>query len=651
MKTLRIVLVALVALSAGVVWSGHAQTLCLTLDSPNPQESANFGHSVAVGDVNGDGKADIAVGAVTENVGGNPWQGRAYVFSGDDGSLLFTLDTPNPQEYANFGQSVAVGDVNGDGKEDIAVGADDEDAGAIPDAGRAYVFSGVDGSLLLTLDTPNPQVDGYFGRSVAVGEVNGDGKADIAVGAFREDVDGNTDAGRAYVFSGDDGSLLLTLDSPNPVADAWLGGSMAVGDVNGDGKADIAVGAHGEEVSGTYRQGRAYVFSGDDGSLLFTLDTPNPQETAYFGESVAVGEVNDDGKADIAVGAYYEHVGVIPDAGQAYVFSGDDGSLLFTLDTPNPQDGANFGRSVAVGDVDGDGKADIAVGADDEDVGGNTDAGQAYVFSGGDGSLLLSVDTPNPQPYGELGRAVALGDANGDGKADIAVGAPIEDVGDTQRQGRAYVFSPTLAITVDVDIKPGGDRNSINLKCHGVIPVAILTTEDFDASMVDPETVLFEGAAAKHWALEDVDEEGDDDLILHFRCQEVSIEGDATEACLEGETYDGQDIEGCDSVRLVPPDHAADSDADGFLDSFEACLGTDPLDDCPDDPSDDAWPLDINMDKTVSVAGDALNFRDRIGATPGSPEWWQRLDLNADGMITVAGDALLYRGMIGETCT
>ncbi|UCH87699.1 MAG: FG-GAP repeat protein [Dehalococcoidia bacterium] len=651
MKTLRMFLLALVALAVSVAWSGHAQTLSLTLDSPNPQEYANFGHSVAAGDVNGDGKADIAVGAVTENVSGNSWQGRVYVFSGDDGSLLFTLDTPNPQEYANFGQSVAAGDVNGDGKADIAVGAADEDASAILDAGRAYVFSGDDGSLLLTLDTPNPQEEGYFGRSVAIGEVNGDGKADIAVGAFREDVGVNTDVGRAYVFSGDYGSLLLTLDSPNPVADAWLGGSMAMGDVNDDGKADIAVGAHGEEVSGTSGQGRAYVFSGEDGSLLLTLDTPNPQETAYFGESVAVGEVNGDGKADIAVGAYYEHVAAIADAGRAYVFSGDDGSLLFTLDTPNPQDGANFGRSVAVGDVDGDGKADIAVGADDEDVGGNTDAGQAHVYSGDDGSLLFSVDTPNPQPYGELGRAVAIGDANGDGKADIAVGAPIEDVGDMERQGRAYVFTVALAITVDVDIKPGGDPNSINLKCHGVIPVAILTTEDFDASMVDAESVLFEGATAKHWALEDVDKDGDEDLILHFRCQEVSIERDATEACLEGETYDGRDIEGCDSVRLVPPDHASDCDDDGFTDAIEVAIGTDPSDACPDDAGDDAWPLDISMDKTITVAGDALNFRDRIGATPGEPEWWQRLDLNADGMITAAGDAIMYRGMIGESCT
>ena len=95
-----------------------------------------------------------------------------------------------------------------------------------------------------------------------------------------------------------------------------------------------------------------------------------------------------------------------------------------------------------------------------------------------------------------------------------------------------------------------------------------------------------------------------------------------------------------------------DIDTDGFNDDVECYLDTDPLDDCTDAPSvHDAWPLDVNMDRYVTVVLDALNFRGRIGATSGSPEWLQRLDFNMDGMLTVVGDALLYRGMIGETCT
>jgi len=110
-------------------------------------------------------------------------------------------------------------------------------------------------------------------------------------------------------------------------------------------------------------------------------------------------------------------------------------------------------------------------------------------------------------------------------------------------------------------------------------------------------------------------------------------------------------VDDCDNDGILDPDEPDDDD-DAFDDDVESYLDTDSCDDCTNDPGvHDAWPLDINMDKFVTVAGDALYFRGHIGATPGSPEWWQRLDLNADNYITVAGDALLFRGMIGETCT
>jgi hypothetical protein len=106
--------------------------------------------------------------------------------------------------------------------------------------------------------------------------------------------------------------------------------------------------------------------------------------------------------------------------------------------------------------------------------------------------------------------------------------------------------------------------------------------------------------------------------------------------------FDGDDIgDACDTD---------DSDADGFFDGIELYVGTDPLDACSDDPSDDAWPLDVNMDTVITVVGDVLNFQGRAGATPGDPEWWQRLDLNADGAITTVGDQLMYSGMVGESC-
>lgn len=108
---------------------------------------------------------------------------------------------------------------------------------------------------------------------------------------------------------------------------------------------------------------------------------------------------------------------------------------------------------------------------------------------------------------------------------------------------------------MEIDIKPGSDPNSINLKSKGVVPVAVLTTDDFDATTVDPGTVRFGPgeAEAVHWALEDVDEDGDNiDMILHFKTQETGIKAGDTEATLIGETYDETSIEGTGTVNIVP---------------------------------------------------------------------------------------------------
>jgi hypothetical protein len=183
-------------------------------------------------------------------------------------------------------------------------------------------------------------------------------------------------------------------------------------------------------------------------------------------------------------------------------------------------------------------------------------------------------------------------------------------------------------ITVDIDVKPGSDPNSTNLGSRGVISVAILTMPDFDAASVDPATVRFEGAAALHDGLEDVDGDGDLDLIMHFRTQHAEIAEDATEACLTGETFDGQAIEGCDAIRLVPP--WLDTDADGFGDAVEATVGTDQSAACTTSPGHDAWPPDFDRNTSVDLL-DLLVFKPHFNADLGEPDYELRVDLNADG--------------------
>jgi hypothetical protein len=175
-----------------------------TSPSPNAEENGDFGNSLAaLGDINGDGTPDLAVGADTEEVGSKGGAGRVYIVSGATGEVLRTLSSPNAEEDGYFGNSLAaLGDINGDGTPDLAVGAGWETVGAMDEAGRAYIVSGATGKMLRTLSSPNAEEDGYFGESFAkLGDVNGDGTPEFAVGADGETVGETKDAGRVHVFT------------------------------------------------------------------------------------------------------------------------------------------------------------------------------------------------------------------------------------------------------------------------------------------------------------------------------------------------------------------------------------------------------------------------------------------------------------------
>jgi hypothetical protein len=124
-----------------------------------------------------------------------------------------------------------------------------------------------------------------------------------------------------------------------------------------------------------------------DGALAYALSSPDPTPDYTFGSAVATGDVNGDGMAEVIVGAPFDN--------EVHVFAGADGSLLYSLSMPNPTSGATFGQALATGDVNGDGKADIIVAAPSETVGSNSNQGRVYVFSGADGTLLYALDTPH----------------------------------------------------------------------------------------------------------------------------------------------------------------------------------------------------------------------------------------------------------------
>ncbi len=424
-----------------VAGGSFGQGILYEFESPNEESEGWFGYAVSgAGDANGDGYDDIAVGAFLEDTDSTD-AGRVYVFSGESGTLVHTLISPFGQFSGYFGYTVSgAGDVNNDGFDDVVVGAHGEDFGASPYlSGMAYVFSGETGVPLDTLSSPYPVGNGYFGYSVSgAGDVNNDGHSDVVVGAYGE----AGHEGRAYVFSGEDGSVLWTLASPQAEGGGNFGFSVSgAGDVNNDGHDDVIVGAPAEDPGASPNAaGRAYVFDGSTGTVLDTLASPNEEASGLFGKSVsAAGDADNDGHGDVIVGAYREDVAAVADAGRAYVFSGQTGALLYTLTSPSLGTDGFFGWEVSgAGDPDGDGDDDVIVGASGEGTGG-----RAYA-----GALPLVLVSPNEEFGGAFGFSVsAAGDVTGDGRAALVVGAPGESPGGSPDEaGRAYVFIPGLSL-------------------------------------------------------------------------------------------------------------------------------------------------------------------------------------------------------------
>jgi len=432
-------------LSAGPAWTKEGNQL-----------NANFGFAVsAAGDVNGDGFGDVIIGAPYMEKD-QPDEGIAAVYLGSSSGLALTSvwTAEGNQNFALFGFSVAAaGDVNGDHRSDVIVGARDFD-NIQTDEGRAFVYhgtpSGVSTGAAWTAESN--QNGAWFGYAVAwAGDVNADGFSDVIVGASRWDT-GPDETGRAYAYFGSLSGLSFSAnwvkDGPQPAAQ--FGASVATaGDVNGDGFSDVIVGAPYYD-AGQTDEGRAFVYYGSASGISIPPSWTNEinQNGANYGMSVAsAGDINGDGYADVIVGASGYDVGVLVNAGRAYVYLGSVAGLRTTYEwtADSGQSWALYGNSVAsAGDVNGDGYSDVLVGANFFNN-PETDEGRAFVYHGSPSGIAKVAEWTNEgnQVEAWLGVSVATaGDVNGDGYADVIVGAEQYDNGQTD-EGKVFVFHGT----------------------------------------------------------------------------------------------------------------------------------------------------------------------------------------------------------------
>ena len=397
-------------------------TASTTLDGETTSNS--FGYAVErAGDVNNDGYDDLVVGAY----GYSTNTGRAYVFHGSASGISTTAATTltggGTSEY--FGAAArGAGDVDNDGYDDLVVGA--------YGASEATVYFGsstgitTTGSVLLSGTSSSTG----FGNAVSgLGDVNDDGFDDVGVGEYKY----STNIGRLSVFHGSasfDSTADTTIGGGSTSYFGWA--VDGAGDVNDDGYDDVIVGAY---YYSSYK-GRAYVFHGSStgvsGSPTTTLT--GGSNNYYMGYDVAgAGDVNNDGYADIIVSMYgYNSLG-----GRAQVLHGSSSGVDTTVDTN--LDGATaayeFGFAVD-GDIDvnADGYSDVVVGERKY----SSNVGRAYVYPGSSSGVSTTADTTFSGTSGsQFGRAVAgVGDVNGDGYGDVAVGGSAL----TSSTGRAWVF-------------------------------------------------------------------------------------------------------------------------------------------------------------------------------------------------------------------
>jgi len=421
----------------------------------------NIGYSdfsaMTVGDLNADGRDDLIVGDKYYK------HGKVFIFYNNNGQIAVNNNAFNDQNY-RFGadsiSSLASGDFNADGNLDLAIGSTGHDS----TSGKIFIFYGGTDVIPKNIYAADATISGealsYFGYAMTSGDFNYDGATDLAISSVAY----NTNTGRTYIFY-NDGSIPTTAATADVIITGeatsnYFGTSMTSGDFNYDGRVDLGVGTRGYS---SYT-GRTYIFY-NDGSIPATAATADVIITGeatsnYFGYSIISGDFNNDGKTDLAVGAYgYSNTG------RAYIFY-NDGTIPTTAATADViitgEVSSRFGYAMTSGDFNNDTKIDLVVSARDYYENYDYDIGRVYIFYN-DGTIPTTAVTADvvitgEDDYGKFGFTMSSGDFNADGKTDLAVSAPefYIDI------GRAYIFYndgtyPSNASGADVKI----DGNSI----------------------------------------------------------------------------------------------------------------------------------------------------------------------------------------------
>ena len=400
--------------------------------------------------------------------------------AGADLGLNVLLTVGDPIGDSRAGWSVAGGDFNGDGFDDLAIGLPFQDVGANSNAGRVVVYYGSLSGLQfpnMTLDQDIlancgsvASADSAFGTALASGNFNGDLFDDLAIGAPG---DGVQSTGRVHVLIGTAVGLAccqpvcLSQDAPGILdsgeAGDQFGTTLESSDFDGDGYDDLVIGVPWEDVGAVVDAGAAHVVYGSSSGLTAVGDQfwhqgvsgtqGGAEESDRFGSSLAAGDFDHDGNDDLAVGIQFEDLGTqVANAGSVHVLYGNaggglapSGDQIWSQNTPgvleSAEEGDEFGASLAAADYDGDGYFDLAVGVPLEGVGNLpiVAAGVVHLIRGSVNGLTAAddelwhqsvVDTVGGAEAGDLfGFSLAAGDFDADGRDDLAVGIIYEDLG------------------------------------------------------------------------------------------------------------------------------------------------------------------------------------------------------------------------------